>query len=231
MGRRAVGSFIILRIISPSIVSPAWMQLDLEGLNPSGRRALVDVSKLVTNLANDVVLGQKESHMGEFQSFRSEANIQAMERFLDGLQLPDMSAPPLSPSTPSTSDEDDADELFLRFMLKEHAASVDDYLKKHPRREEVKKQLSPSSSAGSETVIDFMTKTRARKLHSEGLDDVFREVAGQVSHLAPLTRAEARQIDPLHLFSHPLRASLSSALTVVASTPSTLIVFFATLSM
>lgn len=87
MGRRAVGSFVILRIISPSIVSPAWMQLDLDGLNHSGRRALVDVSKLVTNLANDVVLGQKESHMGEFQGFRSPANIQAMERFLDGLQV------------------------------------------------------------------------------------------------------------------------------------------------
>lgn len=87
MSRRAVGSFVILRIVSPSIVSPAWMQLDLDGLNPSGRRALVDVSKLVTNLANDVVLGQKESHMGEFQAFRSPANIQAMERFLDGLQV------------------------------------------------------------------------------------------------------------------------------------------------
>lgn len=185
LSRRAVGSFIILRIISPSVISPAWMDLKLDGLNPSGRRALVDVSKLITNLANDVVLGQKDSHMNEFQAFRSSANIQAMKNFLDGLQAPEPveSSPPGGLGVASSADEDDSDELFLRFMLREHAEAVDQHLGNHPRREEVKKLFAPTTSQ-SKTAIEFMTRTRARRIHVDQFDDVFREVV--TSHVSPL---------------------------------------------
>lgn len=79
-------------------------------------------------------------------------------------------------------------------MLKEHASTVDDYLGSHPRREEVRKLFAPSTPSGSETAIDLMTRTRARKLHSEGFDDVFREVSSQVSLFS--SRKRKRRDEP-----------------------------------
>lgn len=167
--------------MSPSVISPAWMELDLDGLSSSGRRALVDVSKLITNLANDVVLGQKDSHMHDFHAFRSQANIHAMENFLDGLQAPDTSAaPPPTAGPASNADEDDSDELFLRFMLREHAEAVDQYLGNHPRREEVKKLFVPVGGQ-QETAMEFMTRTRARRIRVEEFGKIFREVKSSVS--------------------------------------------------
>jgi hypothetical protein len=182
LSRRAIGSFVVLRIISPTVISPGWIDIELDGLNSSGRRALVDVSKLITNLANDVVLGQKESHMNEFHAFRSRANILAMEQFLDGLAAPDTSTttPPLG--TPSSADEDDSDELFLRYMLQEHADGVDRCLVTHPRRDQVKEVFGPAASQ-TESALEFRMRTMARKIHVDQFEDVFREVTSMVSHV------------------------------------------------
>jgi hypothetical protein len=77
-GRQAVGSFIILRLISPSIVAPEAANLNIGGLNSSGRRTLVDISKLITNLANEST---------EYALFRSSENVARMVALLDSLQV------------------------------------------------------------------------------------------------------------------------------------------------
>lgn len=84
--RRAVSSFIILRMISPAIISPASIHIAHPSLSGAGRRALVEVSKLLVYLANDASLG-KAIAPDEFAEFLSQQNIRKMAAYLDDLQV------------------------------------------------------------------------------------------------------------------------------------------------
>jgi hypothetical protein len=160
-GRQAVGSFIILRLISPSIVAPEAANLNIGGLNSSGRRTLVDISKLITNLANEST---------EYALFRSSENVARMVALLDSLQvssfldqigvylcsvsrsdrfplrsLPRQAAP--APNAPPvqlvcTSQPDDSfDELYLTHVCTLNAETVKTALSLHPKIEVIRQSL------------------------------------------------------------------------------------------
>lgn len=122
-GRRAVGAFVVLRIISPSIATPEFLRAELENVNKDGRRALVDISRLIQvrrsilpdpcsthgslndpshpqNLTNDVVgLGSKKEEA--LSRFRSKENADRMATFLDAIQVRPCSPRSLMRSEPS----------------------------------------------------------------------------------------------------------------------------------
>nr|XP_031861450.1 uncharacterized protein CI109_003054 [Kwoniella shandongensis]KAA5528522.1 hypothetical protein CI109_003054 [Kwoniella shandongensis] len=80
----AVGSFIFLRFFCPAIVSPESIDLDVNPDTRETRRALLLITKVIQNLANNVVF--KEPHMKVLNSFLSE-NIRQVTKFLSDIAV------------------------------------------------------------------------------------------------------------------------------------------------
>jgi neurofibromin 1 len=81
-----VGSFIFLRFFNPALVAPDSENLCKPIENPRTRRALLFVTKVVQNLANDVVFGGKEPHIMNMNSFLKE-HIHQMKTFLEEISV------------------------------------------------------------------------------------------------------------------------------------------------
>lgn len=80
----AVGSFIFLRFFCPAIVSPESIDLDVNPDTRETRRALLLITKVIQNLANNVVF--KEPHMKVLNSFLSD-NIKQVTKFLSDIAV------------------------------------------------------------------------------------------------------------------------------------------------
>ena len=77
-----VGSFIFLRFFNPALVAPDSENLCKPIDNPKIRRALLLVTKIVQNLANDVLFGAKEPYVMIMNDFLNE-HIGQMKAFLE----------------------------------------------------------------------------------------------------------------------------------------------------
>ena len=82
----AVGSFIFLRFFCPAVVSPESIDLEISPDNRDIRRALVLITKVIQNLANNMVFGSKEPHMKVLNPFLSE-NIKQVTKFLSDVAV------------------------------------------------------------------------------------------------------------------------------------------------
>jgi len=82
----AVGSFIFLRFFCPAIVAPETIDLDASSDSREVRRALLLITKVIQNLANNMVFGNKEPHMKVLNSFLSE-NIRQVTKFLSDVAV------------------------------------------------------------------------------------------------------------------------------------------------
>ena len=63
-----IGGFLFLRFVNPAIVSPETIDVDLAAVNPASdtrevRKNLVQISKVLQALANNVKFGAKEPKM------------------------------------------------------------------------------------------------------------------------------------------------------------------------
>ncbi|KAG9027475.1 Ras GTPase activating protein ira2 [Tulasnella sp. JGI-2019a] len=76
----AVGGFMFLRFICPAIISPSSVDIELPPDNPSMQRGLVLITKIIQNLANNILFG-KEAFMTNMNGFLSK-NIMPVTRFL-----------------------------------------------------------------------------------------------------------------------------------------------------
>ncbi|KEP55513.1 RasGAP domain protein [Rhizoctonia solani 123E] len=77
----AVGSFMFLRFICPAIVSPESIDIELTRDNARIRRGLMLITKIIQNLANNVLFG-KEPYLVPLNNLL-EANIVPLARFLN----------------------------------------------------------------------------------------------------------------------------------------------------
>lgn len=82
----AVGSFVFLRFFCPAIVAPEVVDLDIAPDTRETRRALLLITKVIQNLANNVLFGNKEAHMKVLNPFLSE-NIRQVTKFLADVAL------------------------------------------------------------------------------------------------------------------------------------------------
>lgn len=80
----AVGSFIFLRFFCPAIVSPEAIDLAVPAESREVRRALLLITKVIQNLANNVKF--KEPHMQILNAFLAE-NIKQVTRFLSDVAV------------------------------------------------------------------------------------------------------------------------------------------------
>jgi hypothetical protein len=82
----ALGAFMFLRFISPTVVSPESIDIELPKENESTmRRGLMVVAKVIQNLANNMFFG-KQAHMAPLNDFLKE-NIVVVTRFLSELNV------------------------------------------------------------------------------------------------------------------------------------------------
>ncbi|KAL1727572.1 hypothetical protein EV714DRAFT_253754 [Schizophyllum commune] len=79
----ALGAFVFLRFISPAIVSPEVVDVEIPKTHANIRRGLMVVAKVIQNLANNIFFG-KEQHMTVLNKFL-ERNIANVTRFLSEL--------------------------------------------------------------------------------------------------------------------------------------------------
>ena len=73
------------RFISPAVVAPGSIDLEIPNDDPIIRRGLMVIAKIIQNLANNIFFG-KEAHMVVLNDFLM-ANIINVTRFLNELKV------------------------------------------------------------------------------------------------------------------------------------------------
>ncbi|KAF7352222.1 hypothetical protein MVEN_01185600 [Mycena venus] len=123
----AMGAFIFLRFISPAIVAPETIDVELpKELSKDEhmviRRGLMVIAKIIQNLANNLFFG-KEKHMVPLNTFL-QANIASVTRFLSELNKYQ------APTSEEETDEwlgttsDDTDIIVLHRFFHKHADKI-----------------------------------------------------------------------------------------------------------
>ncbi|KAJ7167823.1 hypothetical protein C8R46DRAFT_1350755 [Mycena filopes] len=123
----AMGAFIFLRFISPAIVAPETIDVELpKELSREDqmviRRGLMVIAKIIQNLANNLFFG-KEKHMVPLNTFL-QANIASVTRFLSELNKYQV------PTSDEETDEwlgttsDDTDIIVLHRYFHKHADKI-----------------------------------------------------------------------------------------------------------
>ncbi|WWC73068.1 uncharacterized protein I206_107033 [Kwoniella pini CBS 10737] len=130
----AVGSFIFLRFFCPAIVSPESIDLDVNPDTRETRRALLLITKVIQNLANNVVF--KELHMKVLNSFLSD-NIRQVTKFLSDIAIRPKTAD-IQNATKGFADDaeryqdlDGDDAIIHRFVYK-HKSKIETSLANMP---------------------------------------------------------------------------------------------------
>ena len=149
------------RFISPALVSPETIDIELPSENVAIRRGLLIITKIIQNLANNVRFG-KEVHMMCFNDFL-QSNIIRVMRFLTDVNVssklypypyPWSGAHDLHPQKPSASSADDPDEWQCGEFDETNAIVLHRFFEKHA--DKVGKELlslSKSSKEGEAAVI------------------------------------------------------------------------------
>ncbi|WWC91180.1 uncharacterized protein L201_006121 [Kwoniella dendrophila CBS 6074] len=131
----AVGSFIFLRFFCPAIVSPESIDLDVDPDTRDTRRALLLITKVIQNLANNVVF--KEPHMKVLNSFLSD-NIRQVTKFLSDIAIRPKTADvqhatkTFANDAQKYQDIDGDDAIIQRFVFK-HKGKLETALSNMPR--------------------------------------------------------------------------------------------------
>lgn len=130
----AVGSFFFLRFFCPCIVAPESIDIDLPPEKPEVRRALILVTKVIQNLANNVVF--REPHMQVLNSFLSE-NIRTVTKFLSDIACKAKSwelsaAVKLSQEQAEWTADVDGDEVIIHRFIFRHQDKIESSLAAMP---------------------------------------------------------------------------------------------------
>ncbi|OBZ70421.1 Neurofibromin [Grifola frondosa] len=117
----ALGAFIFLRFISPAVVSPETVDVEVPA-DLIARRGLMTIAKIIQNLANNILFG-KEWHMTILNDFL-KANIVNVTQFLSEINK---YSPPVSDEEPDEwldRTYDDTDTIVLHRFFEKHADKI-----------------------------------------------------------------------------------------------------------
>ncbi|GBE80125.1 hypothetical protein SCP_0213280 [Sparassis crispa] len=118
----AIGSFMFLRFISPAIVSPETVDIEVPKENKVIRRGLMIIAKVMQSLANNIFFG-KEPHMISLNKFL-EDNIMNVTRFLSEVRIYNPTPPDEESDEWLNTTYDDTDTIVLHRILEKHADKV-----------------------------------------------------------------------------------------------------------
>ncbi|TFY54349.1 hypothetical protein EVJ58_g8920 [Rhodofomes roseus] len=141
----AVGAFMFLRFISPAIVAPEIIDVDIPKDDWVLRRGLMLVAKIIQNLANNIFFG-KEPHMIALNDFLKE-NIVNVTRFLSDLNKTGPAFQEEEPEEWLDTTYDDTDTIVLHRFLEKHADRVGKELLSTSKPPPTTERLSASATA------------------------------------------------------------------------------------
>ncbi|PCH40763.1 hypothetical protein WOLCODRAFT_88808 [Wolfiporia cocos MD-104 SS10] len=118
----AVGAFMFLRFISPAIVAPETVDVEVPKDDMVIRRGLMLVAKIIQNLANNIFFG-KEAHMVVLNDFLKD-NIVNVTRYLSEVNKPSQAGPEEEPEEWVDITHDDTDTIVLHRFFEKHADKV-----------------------------------------------------------------------------------------------------------
>ncbi|KAI6152285.1 hypothetical protein BKA82DRAFT_4387651 [Pisolithus tinctorius] len=118
----ALGAFIFLRFISPAIVAPEIVDVEVPKDDAVIRRGLMVIAKVVQNLANNIFFA-KEAHMVGLNEFL-KANITNVTRYLSEVNKYSAAAAEEQSSEWLGTSADDTDTIVLHRFLDKHADKI-----------------------------------------------------------------------------------------------------------
>ncbi|KAH7931340.1 hypothetical protein BV22DRAFT_1124264 [Leucogyrophana mollusca] len=119
----ALGAFIFLRFISPAIVAPEIVDVEVpKDENGVIRRGLMVIAKVMQNLANNIFFA-KEAHMMGLNEFL-KANITNITRYLSEVNKYSAAAADEESSEWLGTTSDDTDTIVLHRFLDKHADKI-----------------------------------------------------------------------------------------------------------
>lgn len=120
---KALGSFIFLRFLSPAVVAPETVDVEVpKESEPVIRRGLLVIAKIIQNLANNIFFG-KEAHMEVLNDFL-RANIVNVTRFLSEVNKFSTSGTDDDPDEWLGESYDDSDTIVLHRFFEKHGDKV-----------------------------------------------------------------------------------------------------------
>lgn len=145
----AIGSFIFLRFFCPAIVSPESIDLDVPADRRDTRRALLLITKVIQNLANNVLFGSKEAHMKVLNEFLSD-NIRQVTKFLSDVAVRPRSwevaaATKLFQEEAERSIDVEGDNAIIQKFVYKHFARLESSLENMPQSYRMKVGTSSRS--------------------------------------------------------------------------------------
>ncbi|KAI0080777.1 hypothetical protein K474DRAFT_1717515 [Panus rudis PR-1116 ss-1] len=129
----ALGAFIFLRFISPCVVSPSTVDIDVP-LTPSLIAGRKTIAKIVQNLANNIKFG-KEAHMVSLNNFLGE-NIKGVTAFLSEIQRYVPPGPEEDHDQNLETQYDESDTIILQRFFVEHVDKIGKELLSSPKAPE-----------------------------------------------------------------------------------------------
>ncbi|KAF9238786.1 hypothetical protein BU15DRAFT_88233 [Melanogaster broomeanus] len=118
----ALGAFIFLRFISPAIVAPEIVDIEVPKDDGVIRRGLMVIAKVMQNLANNIFFA-KEAHMVCLNDFLT-ANITNVTRFLSEVNKYSATAADEDSGEWLGTTADDTDTIVLHRFLDKHADKI-----------------------------------------------------------------------------------------------------------
>ncbi|KAF8450670.1 hypothetical protein L210DRAFT_3520995 [Boletus edulis BED1] len=118
----ALGAFIFLRFISPAVVAPEIVDVEVPKDDGVIRRGLMIIAKVVQNLANNIFFA-KEAHMVCLNEFL-KANITNVTRFLSEVNKYSATAADEDSGEWLGTTADDTDTIVLHRFLDKHADKI-----------------------------------------------------------------------------------------------------------
>ncbi|KAG6849386.1 hypothetical protein H0H93_008893 [Arthromyces matolae] len=124
----ATGAFMFLRFISPALVTPELIDIEVPSDAVTLRRGLMMITKIIQNLANNIFFG-KEAHMVVLNQFL-KANIATVTRFLGDIASEMLSGKKPLAVVPEDQNQwigtisDDTDIIVLHRFFDKHADKI-----------------------------------------------------------------------------------------------------------
>ncbi|KAJ3149812.1 Ras GTPase activating protein ira2 [Geranomyces variabilis] len=200
----AVGGFLFLRFICPAIVSPETHGIiDAGDVRKELRRGLVLITKVVQNLANNVLFGVKEAFMAGANDVLRD-NVARVHGFLRDVSAPVQPPPPL-PVVAAEHQLPDGDLI----RLHRHLAANLDRIERLQRAQSSSSSVPPSP-AGSISSNSTTRMSRRSVSHlSGGKDDVVgspRTFGTGSPPASPASKRGHRQSKSVHAPNSPALA-------------------------
>ncbi|KAA1466679.1 hypothetical protein DENSPDRAFT_831556 [Dentipellis sp. KUC8613] len=118
----ALGAFIFLRFISPAIVAPDVVDVEIPKDDATIRRGLMVIAKIIQNLANNIFFG-KEMYMTDLNKFLGN-NIVNVTRYLSELNKYTPSGSELEDDEWTGMPCDDTETIVLHRFFQKHADKI-----------------------------------------------------------------------------------------------------------